>query len=101
MQVSATEREENDVAFKVIADHLRTVSFAIGDGVLPSNEGRGYVIRRLLRRAVRYGKTLGIDQPFLYELSPVVADIMGISTRKSRKTRLYRTCHSRRRRTLP
>ncbi|MFO7248573.1 MAG: alanine--tRNA ligase [Bacillota bacterium] len=68
---------EQDVAFKVIADHVRAVTFAIGDGALPGNEGRGYVIRRLLRRAVRYGKVLGIDRPFLHELVPVVGAIMG------------------------
>ena len=66
--VKYNENEEHDVALKVIADHIRTVAFAVGDGVLPSNEGRGYVIRRLLRRAVRYGKVLGMDRPFLYEL---------------------------------
>lgn len=69
--------EEHDVALKVIADHVRTVVFSVGDGVLPSNEGRGYVIRRLLRRAVRYGKVLGMDKPFLYTLTPVVGEIMG------------------------
>ncbi|WP_219837920.1 alanine--tRNA ligase [Paenibacillus sp. R14(2021)] len=68
---------DHDVALKVIADHIRTVAFSVGDGVMPSNEGRGYVIRRLLRRAVRYGKTLGVDRPFLFELVQVVASIMG------------------------
>ena len=60
----------------MIADHVRTVAFAIGDGALPSNEGRGYVLRRLLRRAVRYAKQIGIDRPFMHELVPVVAGIM-------------------------
>lgn len=69
--------EETDVALKVIADHIRTVAFAAGDGVLPSNEGRGYVIRRLLRRAVRYGIVLGINEPFLHRLVSVIAEIMG------------------------
>lgn len=68
--------EANDIAFKVIADHIRTVAFAIGDGALPSNEGRGYVLRRLLRRAVRFAKQLGIDKPFLHELVPTVGEIM-------------------------
>lgn len=67
---------ETATAFKVIADHVRTVTFAVADGALLSNEGRGYVLRRLLRRAVRYGKKLGIDRAFMYELVPVVADIM-------------------------
>lgn len=71
------QNEEQDIALKVIADHIRTITFAVADGVLPSNEGRGYVIRRLLRRAVRYGKVLGMDKPFMYQLVPVVGDIMG------------------------
>ncbi|WP_100331662.1 alanine--tRNA ligase [Bacillus xiapuensis] len=70
------EKAETDVAFKVIADHIRTVAFAIGDGALPSNEGRGYVLRRLLRRAVRYAKQININRPFMYELVPVVGEIM-------------------------
>ncbi len=70
--------EEHDVALKVIADHVRTVTFAVGDGVQPSNEGRGYVIRRLLRRAVRYGRVIGLDRPFLYELVRTVGDVMGV-----------------------
>lgn len=69
--------KEKDVAFKVIADHVRTVVFAVGDGALPANEGRGYVIRRLLRRAVRYGKVLGIHEPFMYRLTTTVGQIMG------------------------
>ncbi|WP_251549285.1 alanine--tRNA ligase [Neobacillus muris] len=68
--------KEQDVAFKVIADHIRTVAFAIGDGALPSNEGRGYILRRLLRRAVRYAKQINIERPFMYELVPVVGEIM-------------------------
>ena len=68
--------EQKDTAFKVIADHIRTVAFAIGDGALPSNEGRGYVLRRLLRRAVRFAKQLGINKPFMYDLVPVVGEIM-------------------------
>ncbi|KKK33109.1 alanine--tRNA ligase [Mesobacillus campisalis] len=67
---------EKDTAFKVIADHIRTVAFAVGDGALPSNEGRGYVLRRLLRRAVRYAKKLNINRPFMFELVPVVGEIM-------------------------
>ncbi|MFD1485780.1 alanine--tRNA ligase [Lacticaseibacillus baoqingensis] len=67
---------KDDVSFKIIADHARTVTFAIGDGALPSNEGRGYVLRRLIRRAVLNGKKLGIESDFLYQLVPVVGQIM-------------------------
>lgn len=67
---------DKDVAFKVIADHIRTVAFAVGDGALPSNEGRGYVLRRLLRRAVRYAKQININRPFMFELVTVVGEIM-------------------------
>ena len=63
---------EDAVAMRVVADHLRTLSFAIADGVMPSNDGRGYVLRRLLRRAARFGRTLGLDKPFLCTLFPVL-----------------------------
>ena len=70
------EDPEKDISFKVIADHARAVTFAIGDGALPSNEGRGYIIRRLLRRAVLHGRKLGISKVFLKDLVPVVGEIM-------------------------
>ena len=64
------------MSFKVIADHIRSLAFAIGDGALPGNEGRGYVLRRLLRRAVMHGRRLGISDAFLYKLVPTVGQIM-------------------------
>jgi alanyl-tRNA synthetase len=74
--VKYKESEEHNIALKVIADHIRTVVFSVSDGVQPSNEGRGYIIRRLLRRAVRYGKVLGTNKPFLYQLTSVVGEVM-------------------------
>ena len=71
------EQEKIDVAFRVIADHIRTLSFAIADGISPANDGRGYVLRRILRRAVRYGRTLGFHEPFFFKLVDVVARTMG------------------------
>src|SRR5436190_19001301 len=72
-----TEQEKIDVAFRVIADHIRTLSFAIADGIQPGNTDRKYVLRRILRRAVRYGRTLGFHEPFFYKLVDVLADTMG------------------------
>ncbi|MFZ5595525.1 MAG: alanine--tRNA ligase [Bacillota bacterium] len=87
---------EVDLALKVIADHCRAVTFAVSDGALPSNEGRGYVIRRLIRRAVRFGRKLGVDRPFLHSVSGAVIRQMGsaypeLVERKKRITDVIRT----------
>ncbi|WP_019785513.1 alanine--tRNA ligase [Streptococcus sobrinus] len=70
------DSDGDNMSFKVVADHIRALSFAIGDGALPGNEGRGYVLRRLLRRAVMHGRKLGIKETFLYKLVPTVGKIM-------------------------
>ncbi|MDX2227981.1 MAG: alanine--tRNA ligase-related protein [Verrucomicrobiae bacterium] len=72
-----TEQEKIDVAFRVIADHIRTLGFSIADGILPGNSDRNYVLRRILRRAVKYGRTLGFHEPFFYQLVDVLAEHMG------------------------
>ncbi len=67
---------KTDIAFRVIADHIRSVTFAITDGAIPSNDGRGYVIRRILRRACRFGRELGMHEPFMHKLVPTVVEVM-------------------------
>ncbi|MEG6616071.1 alanine--tRNA ligase [Peptococcaceae bacterium 1198_IL3148] len=76
VNVKYGDQRDSDLALKVIADHARAVTFAISDGALPSNEGRGYVIRRLLRRAVRFGRVLGMEDTFLYKVAGAVIDKM-------------------------
>ncbi len=73
----ATEQEKIDIAFRVIADHIRTLGFAIADGIQPGNSDRNYVLRRILRRAVKYGRTLGFAEPFFYKLVDTLAAHMG------------------------
>ena len=73
------QHSESDTAFRVIADHIRALTFAIADGTLPSNEGRGYVLRRILRRAARFGRNLDLHEPFIYRLVSSIVDTMGES----------------------
>lgn len=71
------DKEENKIPMRVIADHIRALTFAIADGAVPGNDGRGYVLRRILRRAARYGRKINLNEPFLYKLVNIITDTMG------------------------
>jgi alanyl-tRNA synthetase len=89
--VKRGENPEHDVSMNVIADHARSLVFLIGDGILPGNEGRGYVLRRLLRRAARHGVLLGIERPFLFDVGDAVIDEMASAYPELRDRRAYIT----------
>jgi alanyl-tRNA synthetase len=94
--VSLGEDPEKDISLRVVADHARAVAFLIGDGVLPANEGRGYVLRRILRRAARHGVLLGVERPFLHSVADVVIDEMGGVFPELAERRAYVTARIRR-----
>ena len=81
--------KKSDTSFKVIADHSRAVAFLIVDGIIPSNEGRGYVLRRIIRRAIRYGQILGMKGPFLHRLTDKVIDVMGSDYQELSQSRRF------------
>ena len=76
-EIASSSYEKNPIPHNVIADHIRMLCFSIADGAIPSNEGRGYVLRRILRRALRFGRKLDLNKPFLFRLVPIVSEIMG------------------------
>jgi alanyl-tRNA synthetase len=87
--ISYGQDPRTDTSLRVIADHSRAATFLISDGVLPSNEGRGYVLRRIMRRAMRHGKIIGIDDPFLYRTSSQVVDLMKEAYPELRETEAF------------
>jgi len=92
-KIKRGENAEHDVSMNVVADHARALVFLIGDGILPGNEGRGYVLRRLLRRAARHGVLLGIERPFLFSVSEAVIDEMASAYPELRERCAYITNH--------
>ena len=92
----ANQQEEVDIAFRVIGDHLRALCFSIADGILPGNGDRNYVLRRILRRGIRYGRTLGFEQPFFHLLAPTLIEQMGsfFPELKARKDLIVKTLRS-------
>ncbi|UCD85027.1 MAG: alanine--tRNA ligase, partial [Deltaproteobacteria bacterium] len=88
-QIKYGEDDEKDISFQVIADHCRGMVFLVGDGILPANEGRGYVLRRIMRRAARHGKKLDLNEPFLYKLSGNVVDQMEEAYPELKERRSY------------
>jgi alanyl-tRNA synthetase len=98
-EISGTARgsdPETDVSLNVVADHARALCFLIGDGVLPANDGRGYVLRRILRRAARHGVLLGLERPFLYEVAEAVIDTMAPAYPELAERRAFITSRVRR-----
>jgi alanyl-tRNA synthetase len=95
-EVKRGENPEHDISMNVIADHARALVFLIGDGILPGNEGRGYVLRRLLRRAARHGVLLGVERPFLFSVGDAVIDEMASAYPELRDRRTYITSRIRR-----
>jgi len=93
---TSEQRKANYVPYRVIADHVRAASFLIGDGVLPGNEGRNYVLRMVMRRAMRYGRDLGFEEPFLYKVAESVIEKMGdyYTELKERRQHILNTIHS-------
>jgi alanyl-tRNA synthetase len=95
-EIKRGENPEHDVSMNVVADHARALVFLIGDGILPANEGRGYVLRRLLRRAARHGVLLGVERPFLFGVGDAVIDEMATAYPELRERRAFITSRIRR-----
>lgn len=89
LEIAKRVDRKDDVSMRVIADHLRAAAFLISEGVLPSNEGRGYVLRRIIRRAVRHGKKLGVSKPFIFQLVSKLVELMGVAYPQLKKQKPF------------